>query len=156
MQTGIRAVIWRFRRGIYASQPALNILFTKRSDEPGHTKIMLKRITVTVLTAAALCAPGFASANPHSADRSHDRQASPYALPLAQGFTSARPVLIPMQIAAVSVSPSQAKSIALRANRGAEFLDIKLVGGKTYIVRLMKAGQRFDVRVDARSGQIVG
>lgn len=60
----------------------------------------------------------------------------------------------PIYMAAVSISPSQAKSIALRSVPGSEFLDIKLVGGNTYIVRVIKSGRRIDVRVDAQTGQI--
>lgn len=68
-----------------------------------------------------------------------------------------RPFIAPnQQLAAVNVSPSQAKSIALRHVRGSEFLDIKLVGGNTYIVRVIKAGRRIDVYIDANTGRVKG
>lgn len=60
----------------------------------------------------------------------------------------------PYQSVAVKVSASQAKSIALRYVPGSEFLDIKLIGGKTYRVRVMKQGRRIDVFVDAFTGRI--
>lgn len=49
-----------------------------------------------------------------------------------------------------SVSPSQAKSIALRRNPGARFIDVQLRGNQ-YRVRLqLKNGRIKDVYVDAR------
>lgn len=54
------------------------------------------------------------------------------------------------------ISTREAISAALRAYPGAEALDARLVdGGRPYyIVRLMQGGRRFDVRVDAQTGQV--
>ncbi len=53
-----------------------------------------------------------------------------------------------------SVSPSQAKSIALRRNPGARFIDVQLRGNQ-YRVRLqLKNGRIKDVYVDAGRRQV--
>lgn len=117
---------------------------------------MTNRITVTIMAAAALSL--LAPCAPAKPDRDRANRSAPVTVTsqFAPAYMPQRAVSFPTQMAAVAVSPSRAKSIALRAYKGAEFLDIKLVGGKTYIVRLIRAGQRFDVRIDARSGRIIG
>lgn len=120
---------------------------------------MTKRLTVLLGLTAALCvmAPGAAFADPgrvqapdYTRSGAPVMQASPYMSIDAAGD-------VPMNVAAVSISPSQAKAIALRANPGAEYLNIRLIGGKTYFVRLLLTnGTRHDIKVDARTGRIVG
>ena len=58
------------------------------------------------------------------------------------------------QYAAVRVSASRAKAIALSHVRGSEFLDIRLIEGHTYRVRVIKKGRRIDVYVDANTGRV--
>lgn len=58
------------------------------------------------------------------------------------------------QYAAVKVSASRAKAIALSHVRGSEFLDIRLIEGHTYRVRVIKKGRRIDVYVDANTGRV--
>lgn len=54
-----------------------------------------------------------------------------------------------------SISASQAKSIAMSRVRGARFINVQLVGGKTYRVRLQqKNGRIVDVYVDASTGRV--
>ena len=57
-------------------------------------------------------------------------------------------------VAALAISASEAKSIALRHVKGSEFLDIKLIGGNTYRVRVMQNGRRIDVLVNANTGRV--
>lgn len=53
------------------------------------------------------------------------------------------------------ISASQAKSIAMSRVRGARFINVQLVGGKTYRVRLQqKNGRIVDVYVDASTGRV--
>ncbi len=53
------------------------------------------------------------------------------------------------------ISPSQAKSAAMRRVRGAKFVNVQLVGQNTYRVRLQqKNGRIIDVYVDAYTGQV--
>ncbi|MFW5661913.1 MAG: PepSY domain-containing protein [Oceanicaulis sp.] len=56
------------------------------------------------------------------------------------------------------ISTREAIAAALRAYPGAEALDARLIdGGRPfYLVRLMQQGRRFDVRVDAVTGRIIG
>ena len=150
-------------------QRPLNILFTKGSDGRGHKESMLKRITLMIAAAAlsAAALPGAAMAQPDHRQAHHAnpyvdyRQAPPRAVPhrgsfAAPGFIDNGMISFPVQMAATAVSRSQAKAIAMRANRGAEYLDIKLSGGKVWLVRIMLNGQRFDVAVDAQSGRYLG
>lgn len=53
------------------------------------------------------------------------------------------------------ISASQAKSIAMSRVRGARFINVQMVGGDTYRVRLQqKNGRIVDVYVDARTGRV--
>jgi len=53
------------------------------------------------------------------------------------------------------ISASQAKSAAMSRYRGARFINVQLVGGDTYRVRLQqKNGRIVDVYVDARTGRV--
>lgn len=53
------------------------------------------------------------------------------------------------------ISASQAKSIAMSRVRGARFINVQLVGGATYRVRLQqKNGRIVDVYVDASTGRV--
>ncbi len=130
---------------------------------------MLKRLTLMIAAAALTSAllPAAATATPDR-DRMQvsqsyapaARQAPPRIAPYgssfaAPSFTGGDIISFP-QMAATAVSRSQAKAIALRANRGAEYLDIKLSGGKVWLVRIMMNGERFDVAVDAYSGRYLG
>lgn len=105
-----------------------------------------------ILTAAALAA--LPSASHADAERGSDRAV--WSLPMTQTFVSDRPSSQYNQLAATNISRSQAKAIALRAHRGAEYIDMKLVGGNVWAVVLMQQGRRFKVHVDARTGRIVG
>ncbi len=87
--------------------------------------------------------------------RSQSQQFAPQTLqPIISGGQAYTRGSQPYLSASVEVSASEAKSIALKSVPGSEFLDIKLIGGKTYRVRVMKDGRRFDVFVDAITGTI--
>lgn len=110
-------------------------------------------------TASYLAMAGFAAliAFPSAAqaDNRRERAYQPSAMVMPiQRIAPARINDGAVQMAAVNVSPSQAKSIALSHVRGSEFLDIKLVGGNTYVVRVIKNGRRIDVRIDANTGRV--
>ncbi|MEE9348297.1 MAG: PepSY domain-containing protein [Robiginitomaculum sp.] len=110
---------------------------------------------------AVLASANAASAQPR--DMRDSKASARFTVP-AQNFAPARisqfaPMDLPrdmlgVQFAAKLISASQAKSIALRHVPGSEFLDIKLVGGNTYIVRVIKNGRRIDVRIDAATGRV--
>lgn len=53
-----------------------------------------------------------------------------------------------------SISPSRAKSIAMRYANGAKFINVQLVGPSTYRVRLQINARIIDVYVDAHTGQV--
>lgn len=117
---------------------------------------MKKTLKHTMLCASALFL-GLSIAAPASAkpDRKHPRAQASWSVPKHDSLrSSARRSDHRLQFAAVKVSASQAKAIALSHVRGSEFLDIRLVEGHTYRVRVMKDGRRIDVYVDANSGRV--
>ena len=117
-------------------------------------------LVMTVVTAALALFPTSASAGstgPKSwPSEAYTQLYKNHALP-AQRLAPVRMISgprTPVIMAAVKLSPSQAKSIALEHVKGSEFLDIRLVKGRTYIVKVMKDGRRIDVYVDANTGDI--
>jgi uncharacterized membrane protein YkoI len=124
-------------------------------------KLKLRHIAPWGLAFAVLASANVASAQPR--DMRDGKAAVQFTVP-TQSFAPARisqfaPLdrprdMLGVQFAATAISASQAKSIALRHVPGSEFLDIKLVGGNTYIVRVIKDGRRIDVRIDATTGRV--
>ena len=99
----------------------------------------MKTILVSFLALAAIAATG---SLPGAAARAHD-------LPGAYE-ASAQADVVPMRVAI---------DAALRAHPGSQYVTGRFEGGAQplYIIRIVtREGQRRDVRVDARTGRVIG
>lgn len=113
------------------------------------THMRLHKLTfgVALVAALALGAPGLASAQSrydapdYTARQSHS----------ATQYTRRAAPDGRFQMAQNKVTPSQAKSIAMRAVPGSKYLDLRS-DGNGYRVWLINDGHRIEVYVDARTG----
>lgn len=114
------------------------------------------RLGVGIAMAAALWGGVVQAAPPSHAqnsDRAYSQQWDRNA-PMRGTLRSQAPRWEFQQFAAARISAQEAKSIAMRTVPGSEFLDIRLMDGQIYRVRVIKDGRRIDVWVDAQTGRV--